>query len=95
MGQMRVNGHCTYLPGGEWVLNDTYPLAPSRVQELYMYHVEKQQRVELAAFHAPEAYGGEWRCDLHPRFSRDGAQVIVDSAHASGRQMYLLDISAL
>jgi len=95
LGQMRVNGHCTYLPGGEWVLNDTYPLAPSRVQELYMYHVEKQQRVELAAFHAPEAYGGEWRCDLHPRFSRDGAQVIVDSAHASGRQMYLLDISAL
>lgn len=94
VGQMRVNGHCTYLPGGEWVLNDTYPLGDARVQELYMYHVEKEQRVELGAFYAPPAYVGEWRCDLHPRFSRDGRQVIVDSAHAGGRQMYLLDISS-
>jgi hypothetical protein len=22
---MTVNGHCTYLPGNEWILNDTYP----------------------------------------------------------------------
>jgi hypothetical protein len=27
---MTVNGHCSYLPGGEWILNDTYPDAERR-----------------------------------------------------------------
>ena len=32
--------------------------------------------------------------DLHPRSSRDGHKVAIDSSHArSGRQMYLLDVS--
>ena len=24
-GVMTENGHCTYLPGNKWILNDTYP----------------------------------------------------------------------
>ena len=24
-GIMTGNGHCTYLPGNRWILNDTYP----------------------------------------------------------------------
>ena len=23
---MTVNGHCTYLPGNKYILNDTYPI---------------------------------------------------------------------
>lgn len=91
---MVVNGHCTYLPGGRWILNDTYPDADRR-QHLYLYHVPTGRRVPLAAFPAPEAYAGEWRCDLHPRASRDGRRVTVDSAHAGGRQVYLLDIAGV
>ena len=48
-GAMRVNGHCTYLPGGRWVLNDTYPLGEARTQELYLYDVASDRRVELGA----------------------------------------------
>ena len=92
---MRVNGHCTYLSGAEWILNDTYPGA-ARLQELYLYHVPNARKVLLGHFHAPPEYEGEWRCDLHPRTSRDGRQVCIDSAHAGqGRQMYLLDIGPL
>ena len=79
-GVMTVNGHCTYLPGNEWILNDTYPDAERR-QHLYLYQVESGERVPLGSFHAPEAYTGEWRCDLHPRASPDGRWVAVDSAH--------------
>ena len=94
-GAMRVNGHCTYLPGGRWVLNDTYPLGEARTQELYLYDVASDRRVELGALTAPAEYTGEWRCDLHPRANRAGTQVMVDSAHAGGRQMYLLDVSEM
>ena len=94
-GAMRVNGHCTYLPGGRWVLNDTYPLGEARTQELYLYDVASDRRVELGALTVPAEYTDEWRCDLHPRANRAGTQVMVDSAHAGGRQMYLLDVSEI
>ncbi|NKB66951.1 MAG: hypothetical protein GKR89_07820 [Candidatus Latescibacteria bacterium] len=94
-GIMEYNGHCTYLPGDRWILNDTYPLGPERIQELYMYEVASRRRVELGAWPAPAPYTGEWRCDLHPRFSREGRLVTVDSTHAGGRQIYLVDIEAI
>ena len=94
-GAMRVNGHCTYLPDDRWVLNDTYPLGEARTQELYLYDVASDRRVELGALTAPAEYTDEWRCDLHPRANRVGTQVMVDSAHDGGRQMYLLDVSEI
>jgi len=95
-GVMTVNGHCTYLPGGQWILNDTYPRGPRREQNPYLYHVASGRRVYLGHFHLPPAYKGEWRCDTHPRFSRDGTKVVIDSPHGgSGRQLYLIDVSGI
>jgi hypothetical protein len=50
-------------------------------------------QIDLGQFLSPPQYTGEWRCDLHPRFSPDGKKVIIDSTHEwIGRQMYLIDI---
>jgi hypothetical protein len=89
---MTVNGHNTYLPGNEWILNDTYP-DKERLQHPYLYHVATGRRAPLGHFYSPPQYTGEWRCDTHPRFSPDGKKVVIDSPHAGGRQMYLIDIS--
>ncbi|MBT4139548.1 MAG: hypothetical protein HOE48_16620 [Candidatus Latescibacteria bacterium] len=90
---MTVNGHCTYLPGNKWILNDTYPSKDSRNQILYLYHVDSGKRIDLGIFPSPEPYTGEWRCDLHPRFSPNGQFITIDSAHAgNGRQIYRIDI---
>jgi len=91
---MVVNGHCTYLPGNRWILNDTYP-DRERKQHPYLYHVTSGRRVPLGHFHAPPEYTGEWRCDTHPRFSPDGTKVVIDSPHSGGRQMYLIDLSGI
>ncbi len=91
---MTVNGHCTYLPGNRFVLNDTYP-DKDRNQNVYLFEVATGQRLPLGSFHSDPQYTGEWRCDTHPRFSPDGKKVCIDSAHAGGRQMYLIDISEL
>ncbi len=91
---MTVNGHCTYLPGNEWILNDNYPGKENRNQIPYLYHVASGKRIDLGVFPSPPEYTGEWRCDLHPRFSHDGKTIFIDSAHGgTGRQMYGIDIA--
>ena len=92
---MTVNGHCTYLPGNRYILNDTYP-DKQRNQNPYLYDLKTGRRHPLGHFHSPPAYTGEWRCDTHPRFSPSGKNVIIDSAHGgNGRQLYLIDISGI
>ncbi|QOY88329.1 TolB family protein [Paludibaculum fermentans] len=90
---MTVNGHCTYLPGGRYILNDTYP-DKQRNQNVFLYELATGKKVPLGSFPAPKEYVGEWRCDTHPRYSPDGRKVVIDSAHGgTGRQMYLIDLA--
>ncbi len=94
-GVMTQNGHCSYLPGSEWILNDTYP-SREREQEVYLYNVATGRKLTLGYFHTPPEYQGEWRCDTHPRFSPDSRSVVIDSPHGgNGRQMYLIDIGKI
>ncbi len=89
---MAYDGHCSFLPGNEWILNDTYP-DQNRMQNPYLFHVETGRVVPLGHFHSPKEYTGEWRCDTHPRFSPDGKYVVIDSpTKDAGRQLHLIDI---
>ena len=95
---MPNNGHNTYLPntGDAWVLNDTYPQGPEKLQRPYLYHIPTNRRIEVGAFPSPvDIVGKEWRCDTHPSASRSGRQFCFDSAHAGGRQVYVADIADL
>jgi len=97
-GVMIVNGHNTYLPNknNEWILNDCYPQGKERLQTPYLYNVPANKRYDLGNFYEPDTYKGEFRCDLHPRYSPNGKMVIIDSTHEGmGRQMYLIGISEL
>ena len=91
---MTVNGHNTYLAiaDNRWILNDTYP-DKERLQHPYLYEVPTNRKIPLGHFYSPKEYAGEWRCDTHPRSSRDGQLVCIDSPHTGeGRQMHLIDI---
>jgi hypothetical protein len=96
-------GHISYLPGNEWLVGDTYP-DESRHQRLYLYNVNTGKFLVLGSFYSPVEYTGshsgrgddEWRCDLHPRISRDGGLITMDSPHGgNGRQIYLVDIGPI
>jgi hypothetical protein len=94
-GVMTRNGHNTYLPGNEWILNDTYP-DQDRMQHVYLYHVPTGERIPIGDFYLDPVYKGEWRCDTHPRFSPDGTSVVIDCPIGDqGRQLVLLDISSI
>lgn len=90
---MWCDGHCSFSPDGRWVLNDTYP-DKEHFRTLYLYRYPDGPRVDLGRFLSPPA---EWqiRCDLHPRWSRDGRSICIDSIHEGERRMYLLDVSKI
>jgi Tol biopolymer transport system component len=93
---MTVNGHCSYLPEtrNRWILNDTYP-DKQRLQHVYLFDTQTGKRMPLGDFLSPREYSGEWRCDTHPRFSRNGRMVCIDSPHQGGRQLYLIDVAGI
>jgi len=86
------DGHCSYSPDRKWVLNDTYP-DKDRRQWLMLYKVATGRRYDLNQFHSPKQFTGPFRCDLHPRWNRDGTQVCIDGCHDPHRQVYVLDVS--
>jgi hypothetical protein len=91
--KLMEDGHVTYLPNRDWILGDTYPGGGNRMQNPYLFHVPTNRRISLGLFHSPPEYHDAWRCDTHPRLSRDGRFVVIDSPDArTGRQLHLIDL---
>ena len=86
------DGHCSYSPDRKWILNDTYP-DKDRKQWLMLFKVATGRRYDLNQFLSPKQFTGPVRCDLHPRWNRDGTQVCIDGCHDPQRQVYVLDVS--
>jgi len=93
-GVLTVDGHCSYSPDRQWILTDTYP-NKEHDRTLLLFHPESERRIDIGKFYSPPELNGPWRCDLHPRWNRDGTQVCIDSAHEPTRQMYVLDVSGI
>lgn len=92
-GTLTMDGHCSYSPDGQWILNDTYPDRTDRKRTLMLFRPADGRRVDIGRFYAPPQLDGEIRCDLHPRWSRDGRSVSFDSVHEGHRQVYVIDVS--
>ena len=94
-GVLTVDGHCSYSPDRRWVLTDTYPDKETNNRTLILYRPEDNRRIDIGQFYSPPEVWGEIRCDLHPRWNRDGTQVCLDSVHEGARQMYIIDVSGI
>lgn len=91
-----ANGHMTFSPvSTRWMLSDTYPDDRTHERFLFLFDMQTGERRNLGSFYATPELSKENRCDLHPRWSRDGKQVCIDSVHESQRQMYVLDVSSI
>jgi hypothetical protein len=78
-----------------WLLSDTYPDSTSNERTLFLLDVDENVRYDIGRFYADPNLRKENRCDLHPRWSRDGRSVCIDSVHEFERQMYVLDVSEI
>lgn len=88
-----VDGHPSFSPTNKNILlSDTYP-DKYRNQYLYLYDINKDQQKKIAYFYSPSSFQGETRCDLHPRFSRDGKKICIDTAHTGNRNLMIFSIN--
>ncbi|NOQ13054.1 MAG: hypothetical protein GQ583_01055, partial [Methyloprofundus sp.] len=92
---LKVDGHCSFSPDGLWVLNDTYP-DEYNLRTLMLIRISDQKRIDLQSFYSPkEKWWGEIRCDLHPRWNRNGSKICIDSVHTGTRQMHSIDLEGI
>jgi hypothetical protein len=81
----------TALPGGNWILLDTYPI--EGYQHVVLFHRPSRLFVPLAKLKNTAQEDTDYRVDIHARTSRDGRTVCIDATHEGlGRQMYIIPI---
>lgn len=87
--QKNVDGHCSKHPRMAEYLTDTYPTPKKKL----IIVNNNNKKVQLGEF-APDNEGPVFtRCDLHPRWSRNGDYVLFDSTHiGQKRAIYKIDI---
>jgi hypothetical protein len=89
------NGHYSFCQANhDWMLSDTYPNSKN-IQTLFLFQVSTGIRINIAEFYHDPSLIRRCRCDLHPRWSRDGKMVCVDSTMHGDRQMYLVDVTSI
>jgi hypothetical protein len=93
--QLDSDGHCSYSPDRRWILNDTYPDPADGCRRLMLIRVDDFYIIDIGRYYGPLPQQVENRCDLHPRWSRDGRQICIDSVHEGRRAMYTLDVSSI
>ncbi|MBN2534132.1 MAG: hypothetical protein JXB88_14680 [Spirochaetales bacterium] len=91
---LKQDGHPGISKNKQWLLTDTYP-DKSRMSTLLLYNIKEDKIIPLGSFFSPLKYSGEYRCDLHPRFSRDNKSVFIDSVYEGTRHLYQIDIAGL
>jgi hypothetical protein len=88
-GKLISDGHPSYSPDKRYILTDTYP-DRTRHRTLVIYDIKENKKYNVARLFATFKYLGEVRCDLHPRWSKDGKHICFDSVHEGERQLYLI-----
>lgn len=87
------DGHPSYSPtDNNLVVFDTYP-SRSRIQEVKIgrdIDIEGKYIKVIARVYSPFKYDNDTRCDLHPRWSRDGKKICFDSVFEGHRGLYLI-----
>lgn len=93
----KKDGHCSYSPDRQWILYDSYP-DEHRYRHLYLYRVAAGEGLTLGSYYSPgelHRFDDELRCDLHPRWNRDGTAISFDSTHEGQRHVYMMDLRSV
>ena len=83
------DGHPSYSPNGKLVVTDTYP---NRKRICTIRVLSDTVSTVVAKVYAPFKYDNDTRCDLHPRWSRDGKKICFDGCFEGKREVYTLEL---
>ena len=88
-GLLDYDGHGTFSPDGKWMVTDTYP-SKNREQKIYLMDMKTECVMPVGRYIEPEKFKGDWRCDIHCRWSPNGDMIGFNSTHSGKRQVYVL-----
>ena len=83
------DGHPSVSPDGRLVVTDTYP---NRNRMAILKVLNDDFNIVIARVFAPFKYDNDTRCDLHPRWSRDGKKIYFDSVFEGHRGLYAVPV---
>lgn len=89
-----ADGHCSYSPDRSKMLYDSYPDRDG-YRHLYVYDLQKRKGVTLAVLRSEPTsrlFHVDMRCDLHPRWNREGTAISFDSVHEDHRHVYWMEL---
>lgn len=93
--QYSNDGHPSYCPtNNHLVVTDSYPNR-ARVADIKLLcdnDPEGRNARVIARVFAPFKYDNDTRCDLHPRWKRDGSAVCFDSVFEGHRGLYVVKL---
>ena len=87
-----ADGHPSFSPDGRLVVTDTYP---NRKRMAVLKVLNEDFNIVIAKVFAPFRYDNETRCDLHPRWSRDGKAICFDSVFEGHRGLYMVPLDSI
>ena len=86
-----IDGHPSFTPDGRYMITDTYP-DNRHYQRLYVLDIKTKKYLLLGTFYA--YYDGTpSSCDLHPKISRNGEYIVIDSAHDNKHHMIVYKLN--
>lgn len=88
------DGHPTTSPDGRYLLTDTYP-DKENFRHLILFDTTTGKLTTIASFWVPFMFFDYRRCDLHPRWSRNGDYLFFDSAHTGQRGLYHVEFNKI
>jgi len=88
--EFTIDGHPSFTKDGAYMLTDTYQDGES-YRHLYLLRRADGKVFHLGKFYSHVNNMG-WRADLHPRFSMDDQQIIIDCNLSGYHQQIMLDL---
>lgn len=89
------DGHPSYSPvDNTVVVTDSYP-DRARIADIKLLRDNDIEAIDakvIARVFAPFKYDNDTRCDLHPRWSRDGKKICFDSVFEGHRGLYYVEV---
>ena len=88
------DGHPSINKSKKWIILDTYSDKQCN-SHLYLYNLETSELLPVGKFRSDVKFQGYNRCDLHPRWNKQGTQIMIDTTFKGKRTPVIIDLKKI